>query len=181
MDRAELGSLRRQEGIANAAGNGNEIYYTICVVSDSEDNILLKYANSGVSEGMWNFPGGHLENDENHEQCARREVLEETGLVLNSMAYHGIITRYKDGIKHMVHVLSSNDFSGESRSSEEGEVRWFKRNELPLSRMWEDVAVWLDHVNSGNAFDVTIRHGGSGKQETLLALRTENKKARVLR
>ena len=33
-------------------------------------------------EGTWSFPGGHLEFGESFADCARREVLEETGLII---------------------------------------------------------------------------------------------------
>lgn len=33
-----------------------------------------------VKSGFWQFPGGHLYDDESPEEAARREVLEETGV-----------------------------------------------------------------------------------------------------
>lgn len=37
----------------------------------------------------WQFPGGHLENDESVIECARREALEETGLKIKQLRHLG--------------------------------------------------------------------------------------------
>jgi 8-oxo-dGTP diphosphatase len=39
----------------------------------------------GHGSGTWQFPGGHLEFNETIEDCARREVLEETGVRIKSL------------------------------------------------------------------------------------------------
>ena len=41
-------------------------------------NILLGKANS-----IYQFPGGHLEENESFEECLKREVMEETGIDIN--------------------------------------------------------------------------------------------------
>ncbi len=37
--------------------------------------------------GTWSIPGGHLEFGESWEACAKREVLEETGLIVDNVRF----------------------------------------------------------------------------------------------
>lgn len=39
----------------------------------------------GYCDGTYQFPGGHLENDESFEECLKREVKEETGIELENI------------------------------------------------------------------------------------------------
>ena len=51
-------------------------------------SVILKYNNKVLvgkrkgshGDGTWAFPGGHLEYSENIEECAKRELLEETNI-----------------------------------------------------------------------------------------------------
>lgn len=42
------------------------------------DNILI-----GNESGLYQFPGGHLEDGENFNECLKREILEETGISID--------------------------------------------------------------------------------------------------
>jgi 8-oxo-dGTP diphosphatase len=45
-----------------------------------------------INEGKWIAPGGHCEKGESPEDCAIREVREETGIELRSVRFRGIVT-----------------------------------------------------------------------------------------
>jgi 8-oxo-dGTP diphosphatase len=47
--------------------------------------ILIGKRKSEFGDGMWCLPGGHLEFREDIFDCARREVLEEVGLKINTL------------------------------------------------------------------------------------------------
>ena len=56
-----------------------------CIVITKEENpkILLIQRGDNPYKGCWAFPGGFMEMDETTEQCAIRELKEETGLELS--------------------------------------------------------------------------------------------------
>ena len=51
----------------------------------AELQLLLIERKNDPGKGMWAFPGGFVENDEELEDCAIRELHEETGLKLDAM------------------------------------------------------------------------------------------------
>lgn len=55
----------------------------VAVIIRRGDRVLLGRRRSRThGDGVWQFPGGHLEWGESVHDCARREALEETGLTL---------------------------------------------------------------------------------------------------
>lgn len=54
------------------------------LVFDAHNRILLGKRKNVHGEHSWAPPGGHLEFGENFEECAIREVREETGLNIDS-------------------------------------------------------------------------------------------------
>lgn len=78
------------------------------------------------------FPGGHVEPGESITQSVIREVWEETGLTLDHPVLCGIKDWIEDdGSRYIVFLYKCSTFSGELTSSEEGEVFWANRADLP--------------------------------------------------
>ena len=55
----------------------------VIIVKDSK--VLLGQRKNAHGQGSWSFPGGHLEYQETIEDCAKREVLEETDLEIKDI------------------------------------------------------------------------------------------------
>jgi 8-oxo-dGTP diphosphatase len=51
------------------------------VYATRNGQILILKRAMGAAKGAWSLPGGALDEGETIEECARRELLEETGLV----------------------------------------------------------------------------------------------------
>ena len=70
---------------ARTADAGGSTRVGVGVLILREGRVLLGQRLGSHGAGSWAPPGGHLEFGESAERCARREVLEETGLTLGAL------------------------------------------------------------------------------------------------
>lgn len=149
---------------------------TICHILRG-DELLLKFATRGVSVGKWNGPGGKLERGESPQECARREVREETGLTAGRLRDHGTIRFFMNGKRSLnirVRVFSTSDFAGRIRSTDEGELRWFKAAALPWKEMWDDDRYWVHLMLLGGAFDAKFYYDEKNRVVTEYSIRSRS-------
>jgi 8-oxo-dGTP pyrophosphatase MutT (NUDIX family) len=111
-----------------------------------------------VDDGSWCLPGGRLEPGETWRQCAEREFLEETGLVVAIGALLGVysdpnsqVHRYGDGTEvQFVGVVFSGRVDGHSTRRPDDEinaVRYFEPADLPANVFVPDRPVIADALN----------------------------------
>lgn len=102
----------------------------MCMVYDNEGNVLVQ---DKVGKG-WSglaFPGGHIEKGESFVDSVIREIYEETGLTIEKPRICGTKDwEREDGSRYVVVLYKTNKFSGELKSSEEGEVKWMSLEEM---------------------------------------------------
>ncbi|MBQ7782618.1 MAG: 8-oxo-dGTP diphosphatase, partial [Oscillospiraceae bacterium] len=112
----------------------------MCMIYDGE-RVLVQ---DNVDDKNWKgirFPGGHVEKGEPFTDAVIREVFEETGLTICSPRLCGIKDwTNDDGSRYMVLLYKTDKFSGELRSSEEGQVFWVDLKQLYDMELAQDMA-----------------------------------------
>ena len=106
------------------------------VLVEREGKILLGLRKGSHGALTWAPPGGHLEFAENVEECAKRELLEETGLRAVSCTLGSWVENVmENGKKHYITLfVIVNQFEGEIQLLEPDKCEgwhWFSWNELP--------------------------------------------------
>ena len=68
--------------------NKIDIKYTLCFIKRDNEFLMLNRIKA-PNMGLWNGVGGKLELNEDKFQGIKREITEETGLLINDVNYHG--------------------------------------------------------------------------------------------
>ena len=106
------------------------IFTNLCMVYDEAGNILVQDRKDPDWPGLC-FPGGHVEPGESFVESVIREVWEETGLTIEKPILCGTKQfQTKKGERYVVLFYKTDCFSGELKSSDEGEVFWIPREKL---------------------------------------------------
>lgn len=113
------------------------ILTNMCMVYDG-DKVLVQDRLDPRWGGI-TFPGGHVEKGESFTDAVIREVLEETGLIIEKPRMCGIKSWYtKEGDRYIVLFYKTDKFAGDVKSSEEGEVFWADLKNLPKMKLAKD-------------------------------------------
>ncbi|MBR7074155.1 MAG: 8-oxo-dGTP diphosphatase [Oscillospiraceae bacterium] len=118
----------------------------------------------------WVGIGGKFEPGESPEDCALREVREETGLTVRSWAYRGIVTFVSDewGTEYM-HLFHSADFEGSVKDCDEGVLEWVDKQALYDLPIWEGDKIFLRLLNEDRPFfSLKLRYQGDRLMEAVL-------------
>lgn len=110
-----------------------------CVVFARKDerlHVLLVRRGREPFKDYWAFPGGFLEEDEPIETCARRELMEETGLCVDSLRQFKV---YSDPLRDTsresrvltVAFTAEIEMAEASGQDDAAEARWWPVDALP--------------------------------------------------
>lgn len=82
----------------------------VAVLLEKDHAILLGKRKNSHGNGQWAPPGGHLEYGESFADCAQREVLEETGLIVHNFHFVAVTNDvFWQEQKHYITVFMRSD------------------------------------------------------------------------
>lgn len=111
-------------------------------------------------EGKWNGLGGKFEPGESPEECAIREIQEESGLIIPSVKMKGFITfpMFDGKDDWYVFLFTADDFSGELIDSPEGQLEWIPNEKLTEINLWDGDKIFIPWLFGGKFFSAKFNY-----------------------
>lgn len=107
----------------------------VVITKERQPKVLLIQRGFEPFKGCWAFPGGFMNMDETTEQCAVRELEEETGLVVSELQQIGAyskVDRDPRGRTITVAYLAMIDAPVEVRGQDDAaKAEWWPIDKLP--------------------------------------------------
>ena len=122
------------------------------VLLTKDQQVLLLRRRNTHGAGTWSTPGGHLDFGETPEQCAVREVREETGLAIDDVAFRAITNDvFATEGRHYITIWMEGRYTGGepvlAAPYEASEIGWFPWDSLP-----QPLFLPLHHLLDGNCY-----------------------------
>ena len=124
---------------------------TLCYVRQAGKTLMvhrIKKPND-MHQGKWNGLGGKLDAGETPEECAIREIYEESGLRVRQPVLKGLLTfpAFANEEDWYAFIFVVTEFDGELIDSPEGRLEWVENDKLAELNLWEGDRIflpWLD-------------------------------------
>lgn len=89
------------------------------------DRVLLVRRGRAPSRGLYAFPGGRVEPGETHEEAARRELFEETGLEAGALSPLALELIEGETVDYELQVFAGEYVGGEPQAASDAEAAAF--------------------------------------------------------
>ncbi len=126
---------------------------TLCYM-EKDGSYLMMLRNKkkkDLNKGKWIGVGGKFEPGETPEECLKREVLEETGVVLKAYAFLGVIGFRNESCEDEdMYLFTASDWEGEiNPDCNEGTLKWIPKEQIPDLELWEGDRIFLKKMVDG--------------------------------
>lgn len=106
------------------------------ILTDAHGRLLLMQRLPGKHlAGLWEFPGGKVEEGETVEQALARELDEELGIEVRACASLISLPWHYPGKSVRLHALRVTTWTGEPRAREGHPLRWVRADEMDVAQM----------------------------------------------
>ncbi len=128
---------------------------TICYMEKDGKYLMLHRTKkeNDQSHDKWLGVGGKFEKDESPDECIVREVYEETGYTLTSYRLRSVMTFVSDVCEtEYMFIYTADDFTGEQKICDEGELEWIPKEEVLKLNIWEGDTIFLKKLIADDEF-----------------------------
>ena len=115
----------------------------VVVLNSQERALILKRSDEvGYAAQRWSIPGGHIQEDETHEQGAIRETKEETNLNVSNLEHIKSLNR--------LHFYVAHGYTGDLEINfEHTDTAWVAHEDLDKYDIVEETKSILDELLKG--------------------------------
>ncbi len=139
---------------------------TLCYLrKDGRTLMIHRVKKAGdIHAGKWNGLGGKLEPGETPEECAVREIREESGLVARRLELKGILSfpGFANDEDWYAFVFLVPEFEGQIGESQEGYLQWIESEGIHDLNLWEGDRIFLPWLDQPGFFSgkFVYKNGG---------------------
>ena len=129
---------------------------TLCYIEDGEKYLMIHRVKkkNDMNHDKWIGVGGKFESGETPYECARREILEETGVIPSGLKYRGIVTFVSDeyGTEYM-HLFTASGYIGKiDYDCDEGRLEWVEKDRIKELPIWEGDLIFFELLRKEERF-----------------------------
>jgi 8-oxo-dGTP diphosphatase len=129
---------------------------TLCYVKRRGKTLMMHRVkrSTDIHFGKWNGLGGKLLPGETPEECAIREVREESGLRLARPVLKGFLTfpGFDGEDDWYVFVFVARQFTGRLGTCDEGDLSWIPDRKLMSLPLWEGDRIFMKWLKGSGLF-----------------------------
>ena len=108
----------------------------VVITKNERRMVLLILRANEPYRGCWAFPGGFMDVDETAEQCAFRELKEETGLQLSEAiqigCYYDVNRDPRERTLSVAYLMLVDNVVSVSGQDDAVQAKWWPIDELPI-------------------------------------------------
>lgn len=125
------------------------IKVTAAIIVDSGKVFIAKRKPPGRMPGMWEFPGGKIEEGETPEQCLKRELHEELGIEVTIGRHVGTSIYEYDFYTVELMAYLAEVLSGEIELHDHADMAWVEYGELSEYEFAPADMLFVEMIKSG--------------------------------
>ena len=127
----------------------SEITVVAAIIYNSENKVLITQRPEGFHlAGLWEFPGGKVEDGETFEEALKREIKEETNLniVIGDLYWKETVDYSKKRVHLFFYKSSLNEENQKVICHEISDFKWLENKDLKLYKFPEADAELINRL-----------------------------------